>query len=184
MPWLVMHLGDIPFAEKIIQVQNWSTVKSSKWFNEAHILEILMIFVATLLGYLLELKEDSVIHAQTMNHVTNNVRHSIKKPERWPEANSRPHLTWLILTRSMWHSKYCRGDGTDDSALMDVDIYLSANNYSRKLKRFWRISIELRPFVPARSAWATCQSLQCTCAHNISRMKMTSIHSSHRLFQW
>jgi len=66
MPRLVMHLGDIPFTEKIIQVRDWSTVKSSKWFIEAHILENLLIFVATLLGYLPELKVDGVIYAQTI----------------------------------------------------------------------------------------------------------------------
>ena len=27
---LVMHLGDIPFTEKIIQVQDWETMKPSK----------------------------------------------------------------------------------------------------------------------------------------------------------
>ena len=66
MPRLVMHLGDIPFTEKIIQVQDWSTVKPSKWFIEAHTLEIFLIFVATLLGYLPELKVDGVIYAQTI----------------------------------------------------------------------------------------------------------------------
>ena len=30
MPRLVMHLGEIPFTEKIIQVQDWTTVKPSK----------------------------------------------------------------------------------------------------------------------------------------------------------
>ena len=27
---LVMHLGDVPFTEKIIQVQDWETIKPSK----------------------------------------------------------------------------------------------------------------------------------------------------------
>ena len=35
MPRLVMHLGDIPFTEKIIQMQDWATVKPSKYFMKA-----------------------------------------------------------------------------------------------------------------------------------------------------
>ena len=65
MPRLVMHLGDIPFTEKIIQMQDWATVKPSKYFMRVIILQILLIFVATLLGYLPEVKIDGVIYAQT-----------------------------------------------------------------------------------------------------------------------
>ena len=32
---LVMHLGDIPFTEKIIQVQDWETIKPSKSLNNS-----------------------------------------------------------------------------------------------------------------------------------------------------
>ena len=34
MPRLVMHLGEIPFTEKIIQMQDWATVKPSKSSNK------------------------------------------------------------------------------------------------------------------------------------------------------
>ena len=64
MPRLVMHLGEIPFTEKIIQMQDWTTVKPSKsrW-NLGNTL--CNFFSATLLGYLPEIKIDGVIYAQT-----------------------------------------------------------------------------------------------------------------------